>query len=97
MKSTSYMYTYIPSLLDLPPTLSPVPLVQVIRGHTAELPVLYSKFPLAICFTRASVYMSFVWFVLFCFYLTICSTLPFPSTTTVSTEPDLAIQVHGIY
>ena len=49
----SYKYTYIPSLLSLPPT--PVPHIKVIPGHRAELPVLYSSFPLAAYFTRVCV------------------------------------------
>ena len=42
MKWICSMYTYIPSLLDLPPTP-----ISVITEHGAELPVLYSRFPLA--------------------------------------------------
>ena len=55
-KWISYMYTYIPSLLDLPPHA--IPPIQVITEHRAELPLLYGRFPLAICFTHGSVYMS---------------------------------------
>ena len=40
---------YIPSWACIPP---------LITEHQAELPVLYSSFPLAICFTHGSVYMS---------------------------------------
>ena len=49
------MYIYIHSLLSLPP---PIPPLQVITEHLAELPVLYSCFPLVICFIQGSVYMS---------------------------------------
>ena len=53
----------------LPPGPSSHPVPHPTRSghheHTAELPVLYSKVPLAICFTRGSVYMSFVWFICF--------------------------------
>ena len=52
-----YIYCHIPSLLHLPPTL-PIPLLQVVTKHRADLPVLYSCFPLAIYFTFGSVYMS---------------------------------------
>ena len=48
--------TYIPSFLDL----HPIPLYPthvIIREDQAELPVLYSKFPLAIYFTHGSIYM----------------------------------------
>ena len=51
------IYPHIPSLLRLPPTL-PIPPVQVDTKHRADLPVLCGCFPLAICFTFGSVYMS---------------------------------------
>ena len=44
----SCMCTYISSLLDL----LPIPALSVILEHWAGLPVLYSSFPLAVCFTR---------------------------------------------
>ena len=46
-----------PSWTSLPPQ-PPIPPIQVITERQAELPVLYSRFPLAICFTHGSVYMS---------------------------------------
>ena len=46
----------IPSLWSLPPTPDPVHLDYHSEG--AELPMLYSSFPLAMCFTRGIVYMS---------------------------------------
>ena len=52
-----YIYPHIPSLLSLPPTL-PIPPLQLVTKHQADLPVLCSCFPLAICFTFGSVYMS---------------------------------------
>ena len=52
-----YIYPYIPSLLHLPPTL-PIPTLQVVTNHRADLPVLCGCFPLAIYFTFGSVYMS---------------------------------------
>ena len=52
-----YIYPHIPSLLRLPPTL-PLPLLQVVTKHQADLPLLCSCFPLAIYFTFGSVYMS---------------------------------------
>ena len=39
----SHKYTYIPSLLNLPPAL-PVPPLYVVKNHWAELPVLNSSF-----------------------------------------------------
>ena len=42
----------------LPPTPHPIPLVQVITEHQAELPVLHSDLPLATCFTHGHVYVS---------------------------------------
>ena len=52
-----YICPYIPSLLHLSPTL-PIPPLQVVTKHRADLPVLCSCFPLAIYFTFGSVYMS---------------------------------------
>ena len=52
-----YIYPHIPSLLHLPLTL-PIPPLQVDTKHRADLPVLCSCFPLAICFTFGSVYMA---------------------------------------
>ena len=51
------IYPHIPSLLCLPPTL-PIPPLQVVTKHRADLPVLCSCFPLAIYFMFGSVYMS---------------------------------------
>ena len=51
-----YIYPHLPSLLHLPPTL-PIPPLQVVTRHRADLPVLCSCFPLAIYFTFGSVYM----------------------------------------
>ena len=53
----AYIYPHIPSLLRLPPTL-PIPAVQVVTKHRADLPVLCGCFPLAIYFTFGSIYMS---------------------------------------
>ena len=52
-----YIYPHIPSLLRLPPTL-PIPPLQVVTKHRADLPVLCSCFPLASYFTFGSVYVS---------------------------------------
>ena len=52
-----YIYPHISSLLHLPPTL-PIPPLQVVTKHRADLPVLCGCFPLAIYFTFGSVYMS---------------------------------------
>ena len=52
-----YRYHHIPSLLRLPPTL-PIPLLQVVTKHQADLPVLCGCFPLAIYFTFGSIYLS---------------------------------------
>ena len=52
-----YICPHITSLLHLPPTL-PIPPLQVVTKHRADLPVLCGCFPLAIYFTFGSVYMS---------------------------------------
>ena len=55
------IYTYIPlsppSCVSLPPPL-PIPPLQVVTKHPADLPVLCGCFPPAIYFTFGSVYMS---------------------------------------
>jgi len=52
-----YVHTY-----PLPPgppcRPPPIPLIGVITEHRVELPMLYSNFPQALCFTHGSVYMS---------------------------------------
>ena len=62
-----YIYPHNLSLLRLPPTL-PIPPLQVVTKHRADLPVLCSFFPLAIYFTFGSVYMSMplFFFILHC-------------------------------
>ena len=52
-----YMYPHISSLLHLPPTL-PIPPLQVVTKHRADIPVLCGCFPLAIYFTFGSIYKS---------------------------------------
>ena len=52
-----YIYPHIPCLLRLPPPL-PIPPLQVVTKHRADLPVLCSCFPLVSYFTFGSVYMS---------------------------------------
>ena len=41
----------------LPPTPKPIPALQAITEHYAELPLLHSNFPLASYFTCSSVYV----------------------------------------
>ena len=43
----SHRYTYVPSLLNFPPTSHPILPLQTVKEHWVELPVLYRKFPLA--------------------------------------------------
>ena len=52
----SHQSTYTPSLLSFLPTPYPIPFLQVITEYGAELPVLYSTYPLAMCFTHGSGY-----------------------------------------
>ena len=52
-----YIYPHISSLLRLPHTL-PIPSLQVVTKHRADLPVLCGCFPVAICFTFVSIYKS---------------------------------------
>ena len=52
-----YIHPHISSLLHLPPTL-PIPPLQVVTEHRADLLVLCDCFPLAFYFTFGSVYMS---------------------------------------
>ena len=53
----TYIYPHISSLLCLPPAL-PIPPIQVVTKHRADLPVLCGCFPRAIYFTFGSVNMS---------------------------------------
>ena len=46
-----------PLCLEPPSHFPLIPHLEVITEHQAELPVLYSRFPLAIYFTHSSVYM----------------------------------------
>ena len=48
----------LPSFLNLPPLSHPIPPLQMVTEHQAELPALYSNFPLVIYFTRSNVYVS---------------------------------------
>ena len=48
-------YTYAPSLSKLLPSPHPIQPLWVSREQLVELPVLYSNFPLAICFTYGNV------------------------------------------
>ena len=50
-----YIYALPQSLSPAPHPISPF---QVITEHRAELPMLYSRFPLITCFTRDSVHKS---------------------------------------
>ena len=52
-----YIYPHISCLVRLPPTL-PIPPLQVVTKHKADLLVLRGYFLLTICFTFSSVYMS---------------------------------------
>ena len=55
----SYMYTYILSLLGLPPSPPPPHSSRSPKAPSwAEFPVLYSRFPLPLYFTHDRVYMS---------------------------------------
>ena len=57
-----YMYTYVPSLLNLPYISNLLPLLQVITEHQAELPVLYGSFPQASYSAHGSVYEPVLFF-----------------------------------
>ena len=50
-----YILPHISSLLHLPPTV-PIPPIQVVTKHRADLPVLCGCLPIAIYFTFGSVY-----------------------------------------
>ena len=65
---------YVPSLLNLPPTLCPVPPLQTVTEHQVRLPVLYSNFSLVICFTHGDLYISML--------LSIHPTFSFPAVST---------------
>ena len=74
-----YIYPHISSLLRLPLTL-PIPLLQVVTKHRADLPVLCGCFPVAINFTFGSVYMS----------------MPLSHFVPAYSSPSLCPQVHSL-
>ena len=51
----SHRYTYVPSLLHLPPISFPIPPQLVVTEPLIEFPEPYSKFPLAVCFTYGNI------------------------------------------
>ena len=74
-----YICSHISSLLHLPATL-PIPPLQVVKKHRADLPVLRGCFPLAIYFTFGSVYMS----------------MPLSHFVTSYPSPSPYLQVHSL-
>ena len=64
----SHMYTYIPSLLNLPPTCQPIPPLLVIAEHWVELHG----------YTATSCWLFYPWQCIFNATLPICPTLSFP-------------------
>ena len=50
--------TYVPSLVNLPPTSHPIPPLHLVTELQVELLVLHSNFPVAIYFTYSNVYVS---------------------------------------
>ena len=91
-QSYAYVCPHIPSLLSLPPIL-PIPPLQVIAKHRADLPVLCGCFPLAIYFTFSSVYVSML--------LSLPPTFPLPRHP-VSSRPfpmsvSLFLPCHQVY
>ena len=79
------LYIYIcsrilPSCISLPPAL-PIPHLQVVTKHRADLPLLCSCFPLAIYFTFGSVYMS----------------MPLPHFVPAYPSPSPCPQVHSLH
>ena len=71
------LYVYLYPLPLGPPSHPSIPPIQFITEHRAELPVLYSRFPLASCFTHGSVFMSNL----------ISQYIPFSPSPAVSTCP----------
>ena len=68
----SHKYTYIPSLLNLPPPFLPIPPLYVDKEPLFEFPEPYSKFLLAIYFT----YGNISFHVTLSMHLTLSSPLP---------------------
>ena len=57
-RSMRCKYTCVPSLLNFSHNPYPIPLLQVVAEYQIEPHVIYSKFPLAVCFTYGSIYIS---------------------------------------
>ena len=54
----SHKYTYVSSLLNLPPRTYPIPSFCIATEYQIELPVLYSNFALPTYFTYGDIYVS---------------------------------------
>ena len=77
VQSESAISIHINPPLESPSYSTPIPRLQIITEHWAELPVLYSSFPLAVHFTCGSVYM----------LMLLCQFVPPPLSPAVSTCP----------
>ena len=55
----SHRYTYVSSLLNLPPTSHHIPSFQVVTEYQVKLLASYSKFPMAVYFTYGNVNFQF--------------------------------------
>ena len=73
-KWISYLCMYIPSLVSLPVTHSPIPPLQVITKHRAEFPEIDSSSPLALFSPWSCTYVDAP--------LPVWPTLPFPAVPT---------------
>ena len=54
----SHRYTYFPSLLNLPPTSSPIPPLYIVTEHWVWAPCIIQPIPTAIYFIYGNVYIS---------------------------------------
>ena len=72
-----------------------IPPLQVITEHRAELPVLYSSFPLAIYVTHGSVYMSVLLSQFIHPSLLPLSTSPFSTSASLFLQGDFKMTVNS--
>ena len=82
-----HRYTYVPSLLNLPPTSHSILPLWVVIEHQCEFPKPYSKFPVDIYFTYGSIYVSMLLFI----HPTLFFPLVCTSLFSMSTSPLLPL------
>ena len=92
--SHSHRYTYVSSLLNLPPAFHAIPSLQVVTEPQFVFPESYSKFPLAIYFDAGSfkVFIDFFALWLLFFYGVFCLFVCFGHKVCEILAPQIGIE-----